>query len=88
MGFYVNPEALADNKFINEEWTCISKEESTRRAIDEFETYVENLTENGIEVEIFDQTVEAADSVFPDWFITARNEYFPKGVLILSAMKN
>ena len=42
----------------------------------------------GINVEVYDQHVEAADSIFPDWFITARNEIFPEGVLILSAMKN
>ena len=54
-----------------------------------------NLTEAGISVEVFDQHVEAADSIFPDWFITARNEFLPskppqniEGVFILSAMKN
>lgn len=31
--------------------------------------------------------MKAADSVFPDWFTTARNSILPNGVLIISAMK-
>ena len=52
-----------------------------------FNGYVGNLRDNGIEVEVFEQTTPAADSIFPDWFITARNEYLPDGVFILSSMK-
>jgi hypothetical protein len=45
------------------------------------------LQDNGIETEVFIQSVKAADSVFPDWFTTARNSILPNGVLIISAMK-
>jgi hypothetical protein len=48
---------------------------------------MKNLQEAGINVEIFKQTIEAPDSIFPDWFVTARNPLFPDGVLILSAMR-
>lgn len=38
--------------------------------------------------QVFHQSVKAADSVFPDWFTTARNSILPNGVLIVSSMKN
>ena len=46
-------------------------------ALEAHTRYMTNLKEAGIDVEVFDQPVEAPDSIFPDWFITARNSIFP-----------
>lgn len=70
LGFFVNKEALEDNKFIKEEYINMSEEESTAKALEAFNGYVEELKDNGIDVEIFHQSTKAADSIFPDWFIT------------------
>jgi hypothetical protein len=88
LGFFVNQEALEDNKFINKEYIEMPEEETTALAKEAFEGYLEELQNNGIETEVFNQSVKAADSVFPDWFTTARNSALPNGVLIISAMKN
>lgn len=88
LGFFVNREALEDNKFIKKEYIEMSEEESTQQAQEVFSNYVEELEDNGIKTEVFHQSVKAADSVFPDWFTTARNPTLPNGVLIISAMKN
>lgn len=66
----------------------MDEEKSTNLALNAFNDYVEELKDNGVEVEIFSQTVKAADSIFPDWFTTARNPILPNGVFIISAMKN
>jgi len=65
----------------------MSKQESTLLAQKEFNKLISILKRNGIQVEIFDQEVDTPDSVCSDWFMTVRNELFPKGVLILGAMK-
>ena len=88
LGFFVNKEAMEDNKFIKEEYINMSEKESTAKAKEAFDKYVDDLKENGIDVEVFHQSTKAADSVFPDWFTTWRNPMFPNGVLIISAMKN
>lgn len=88
LGFFVNREALEDNKFIKQEYIEMDEDETTQKAQDVFNDYVDELKDNGIDVEVFHQSTRAADSVFPDWFTTARNPLLPKGVLIISAMKN
>lgn len=88
LGFFVNKEALEDNKFIRREYIDMAEEETTFQAQIAFDRYVEELQDNGIGVEVFHQSTKAADSVFPDWFTTARNPILPNGVLIISAMKN
>lgn len=88
LGFFVNREALEDNKFINREYIDMSEEETTHQAQVAFDNYVKNLKDNGVGVEVFHQSTKAADSIFPDWFTTARNPTLPNGVLIISAMKN
>lgn len=87
--FKMNKEAVTDNKFIDQEFgEAMGQKESTDKAKEVHDRYIKTLKDNGIDVEVFEQTVEAADSIFPDWFITARNSFFPHGVLILSAMKH
>ena len=88
LGFFVNREAMEDNKFIKKEYIDMDECETTLQAQVAFENYVENLQDNGVEVEVFHQSVKAADSVFPDWFTTARCPTLPDGVLIISSMKN
>lgn len=88
LGFFVNQEALEDNKFIKREYIDMAEDETTFLAQSAFDKYVEELQDNGIAVEVFHQSTKAADSVFPDWFTTARNPILPNGVLIISAMKN
>ena len=70
LGFFVNKEAMEDNKFIKEEYINMSEEESTAKAKEAFDKYVDDLKDNGIDVEVFHQSTKAADSVFPDWFTT------------------
>jgi hypothetical protein len=65
----------------------MSKEESTSLAQKEFNKFISTLKRNGIQVEQFDQEIDCPDSVCTDWFMTIRNELFPKGVLVLGAMK-
>lgn len=65
----------------------MSKEESTNLAQSEFNKFISTLKRNGIQVETFEQETESPDSVCTDWFMTIRNELFPKGVLVLGAMK-
>ena len=88
LGFYVNREALDDNVFINTDSLSISEEESTFQAQLAFDRYVETLKANKIDLEVFHQSTKAADSIFPDWFTTVRNQILPDGVLIISSMKN
>jgi len=88
LGFFVNREALEDNKFIRTEFIEMEEAETTFQAQLAFDRYVEEMKDNGVEVEVFHQSTKAADSVFPDWFTTARNPTLPNGVLIISAMKN
>lgn len=85
--FGVNREALEDNHFIQEDYIEMSEDESTKMAQKCFKNYVDELMDNGVSVEVFQQSTKAADSVFPDWFTTLRNPTFPNGVLIISAMK-
>jgi len=87
LGFFVNREALEDNKFILEKYIDMPEEETTFLAKCAFDKYVEELTDNGVDVKVFHQSIKAADSVFPDWFTTARNPTLPNGVLIISSMK-
>ena len=87
IGFFVNKEALEDNKFIKKEYIDMNEEESTEMAKVCFNNYVQELEDNGIGVEVFHQNTKAADSIFPDWFTTARNPILPNGVLIISSMK-
>lgn len=87
LGFFVNREALEDNKFIKEEYIEMPEEETTFLAKCAFDKYVEELEDNGVDVKVFHQSVKAADSIFPDWFTTARNPTLPNGVLIISSMK-
>lgn len=70
IAFFVNKEAMEDNKFIKEEYINMTEEESTTKAQEAFKGYIEELKDNGIDVEIFHQSTKAADSVFPDWFVT------------------
>lgn len=88
LGFFVNREALEDNKFIKREYIEMEESETTLQAQIAFNKYVEELEDNGIGVEVFHQSIKAPDSVFPDWFTTARNPILPDGVLIISSMKN
>jgi hypothetical protein len=88
LGFFVNRECLEDNNFIRREYIEMPEEETTLQAQVAFNGYVEELKDNGIGVEVFHQSTKAADSVFPDWFTTARNPVLPNGVLIISSMKN
>lgn len=87
LGFYVNQDTLEDNWFIDIEYCSMSKEESTSLAQKEFNKFISTLKRNGIQVEQFDQEIDCPDSVCTDWFMTIRNELFPKGVLVLGAMK-
>ena len=63
-------------------------QDSTSQAKRIHDDFLKGLTENGIDCEVWDQTVDAADSIFPDWFITARNSILPQGVFILAAMRH
>lgn len=65
----------------------MSKDESTLLAQGEFNKFISSLKRNGIQVETFKQELETPDSVCTDWFMTIRNELFPRGVLVLGAMK-
>lgn len=85
--FAVNREAMEDNLFIDKRYIDMSEEESTAMAQECFKNYANVLNENGIQTEIFMQSVRAADAVFPDWYVTARNPFLPKGVLIVASMK-
>lgn len=87
LGFFVNKEAMEDNMLINRDYLELSEEETTARAQKAFDNYVEELEMYGIDHEVFNQSVKAADSIFPDWFTTARNPTLPDGVLIISSMK-
>jgi len=63
---------------------------SNQKAQAEFDSFVKNLTQIEVDVEVFDQPCfEAADSVFPNnWFSTHKNKYFPEGLLIIYPMKS
>lgn len=87
LGCYVNQDTLEDNNFIDIEYCSMSKSESTALAQDEFNKFTRTLKRNGIEIETFEQETDTPDSVCTDWFMTIRNEIFPKGVLVLGAMK-
>lgn len=87
LGWYVNKDTLEDNSFIDLEYLSMSKQESTNLAQGEFDKFTRTLKRNGIQVETFEQEIDTPDSVCTDWFMTIRNEVFPKGVLILGAMK-
>jgi len=87
LGFFVNKEALEDNMFIKKEYINMPEDQSTAKAQTVFSELVTKLQENGINTKIFHQAVKAADSIFPDWFTTARNLTLPNGVLIISSMK-
>lgn len=55
LGFYVNEEALEDNMFIDKEIAeNMTKKESTQLAVEEFEEYVSEMRDNGINVEVYD----------------------------------
>ena len=86
-GWYVHPSALEDNMFVDVEYSEFNKEEATKLAQNEFNKFTALLKRNGIQLEIFEQETDAPDSVCTDWFMTIRNEIFPKGVLVLGAMK-
>jgi hypothetical protein len=88
LGFYVNQESLGDNCFIDQDFANMSIEESTELAQNEFKEFVDNLRFYGVNVEVFDQHCDTPDSVAIDWFLTAKNQYFPNGVLMLAAMKS
>ena len=79
---------MDDNVFINTDSLDINEEESTFQAQLAFDHYVETLKANKIDLEVFHQSTKAADSIFPDWFTTVRNQILPDGVLIISSMKN
>ena len=51
------------------------------------EQIVENLRYYGVSVEVFEQDNDAPSAVCLDWLMTAKNKFFPQGVLILGAMK-
>ena len=85
--FYANDQVFADNLFIDhEEAVARSKAESTAMAQTLHDDFTSNLTLHGISVERWCQTIDAPDSIFPDWFITVRNPVFPNGVVIFAAM--
>ena len=65
----------------------MTQQETTQLAQQEFNKFKKQLQRFGIEVEVFDQEHALPDAVCTDWFMTVRNELFPKGVLILGAMK-
>ena len=67
----MNEQVLEDNFFIDKDKIHLEKSETTRLALEAHNRYMLNLKEAGIDVEVFDQPVEAPDSIFPDWFITA-----------------
>ena len=85
--WYVDTEILEDNCFVDIEYLTMGKAETTKLAQDEYTQFITVLKRNGLEIEVFDQEGDTPDSVCTDWFMTVRNEYFPKGVLILAAMK-
>ncbi|CAI2369299.1 unnamed protein product [Moneuplotes crassus] len=87
-GCYIDHDTLEDNMFVDIEFSHLSKEETTQMVQGEFDKFVSQLKKNGIQIEMFEQETDAPDSVCTDWFMTVRNELFPKGVLILGAMKN
>lgn len=84
--FCTNYENLVDNKFMNES----NDANSNQKAQSEFDQFVENLKQNRVSVEVFDQPCpEASDAVFPNnWFSTHKNIYFPEGLLIIYPMKS
>ena len=84
---YVDQEILVDNWFVDIDYLSMSKVETTKLAQDEYNQFITILKRNGLEVEVFDQETDTPDSLCTDWFMTVRNEFFPKGVLILAAMK-
>lgn len=86
-GFYIDHDTMEDNSFIDVEYLDMSKEKSLKLAQAEFNKFTTVLKRNGIQVEVFDQENDLPDSVCTDWFMTIRNELFPKGVLVLGAMK-
>jgi len=87
LGLYVNQDTIEDNTFIDIEYCNREKEETTLKAQQEFNKFTANLKRNGIQVEVFEQEFDTPDSICTDWFMTIRNELFPKGVLVLGAMK-
>lgn len=87
-GWYIDQDTLEDNMFVDIEFSHLSKEETTQMVQEEFDKFVSQLKKNGVQIEMFEQETDAPDSVCTDWFMTVRNDIFPKGVLILGAMKN
>mmetsp|Transcript_17623 Transcript_17623/g.15540 ORF Transcript_17623/g.15540 Transcript_17623/m.15540 type:complete len:118 (+) Transcript_17623:125-478(+) len=73
--------------FIDIEYSESNTVEVTKLAQNEFNKFTSLLKRNGINIEFFNQETDSPDSICPDWFMTVRNEIFPKGVLILGAMK-
>lgn len=65
----------------------MTRQETTQLAQQEFNKFKKQLQRFGVEIEVFEQEHSLPDSICTDWFMTVRNEIFPKGVLILGAMK-
>ena len=84
--FHINPEAVADNKFIDATSTLCA-ETATMAAQAEFSNFVKTLSFYGINPRIFEQeNPRAVDAIFPDWFFTIKNPDIPGGVLISGSM--
>lgn len=84
--FATNYETLKDNKFMTE----IKDSNVQEKSLNEFNSFVANLSSKGVNVSVFSQCHEdAADSIFPNnWFSTHKNEYFPDGLLIIYPVKS
>ncbi len=87
VAFTYNEETASNNSFQEEGF----KENAQENALAEFEDYVKQLTEAGIEVIISEDTIEphTPDSIFPNnWFTTHSAQEMPSGerTLILYPM--
>ena len=71
VSFYMN-EQTAVNNYYQKKLDGLSNEEIQEKALKEFDRFVTKLTKKGINVEVFDDTVEPStpDSIFPNNWVS------------------
>ena len=81
VSFFANPETMETNAYQVDDHEPV--EETTRRAVEEFNGLYKKLIENGVRVTKTKGLKGCPDMVFPNWFFS-----FPDGRLMLCPMLN
>ena len=73
--FFMNPQTASSNHYQVDD-DSISTDEILKQAKEEFNTFKNALTKNGVSVLSMKGSKECPDHIFPNWFITFENKTF------------